>query len=105
MTRGLAELRTTKPPATGGSAMGTAVDESPPAAPLPCTQAVTILESIPGVDRRGAELLVAEWGIEMARLGTAARLTAWTGVAPGHDESAGSNGRARPARAIAPCGP
>jgi len=27
----------------------------------------------------------------MTRFGTAARLTAWTGVAPGHDESAGKH--------------
>jgi transposase len=33
--------------------------------------------------------LVAEWGINMNRFGTAARLAAWTGVAPGDDESAG----------------
>ena len=36
------------------------------------SQAVTVLDAIPGVDRRGAEPLVAEWGIEMARFGTAA---------------------------------
>jgi transposase len=73
------------------------VDESPPAAPLTFTQAVTLLDSIPGVDRRGAELLVAEWGLEMARFGTAGRLAAWTGVAPGNDESAGKqrSGRTR----------
>ena len=35
---------------------------------------------------------MAEWGIEMARFGTAARLAAWTGVAPGNDESAGKQG-------------
>ena len=39
----------------------------------------------------GAERLVAEWGTDMTRFGTAARLTAWTGVAPGHDESAGKH--------------
>jgi transposase len=33
--------------------------------------------------------LVAEWGIDMTHLGTAARLAAWSGVAPGNDESAG----------------
>jgi transposase len=41
------------------------------------------------VNQRGGELLVAEWGIDMARFGTAARLAAWSGVAPGNDESAG----------------
>ncbi len=45
--------------------------------------------SDPGGNQRGGELLVAEWGIDMGRLGTAARLAAWSGVAPGNDESAG----------------
>jgi transposase len=44
---------------------------------------------MPGVDRRGAEMIVAEMGPAMSRFGTAARLAAWAGVAPGHDESAG----------------
>ena len=41
------------------------------------------------MDQRGAELLVAEWGTDMRRFGTASRLSAWTGVTPGNDESAG----------------
>jgi transposase len=57
--------------------------------PWPFAHAVRVLDTIPGVDQRGAELLVAEWGTDMGRFGTAARLAAWTGVAPGNDESAG----------------
>src|ERR687897_3767988 len=34
-------------------------------------------------------MIIAEIGIDMARFGTAARLAAWSGVAPGNDESAG----------------
>jgi transposase len=64
-----------------------ALDPSP--GPLLFTHAVSVLDTIPGIDQRGAELLVAEWGTDMARFGTAARLAAWTGVAPGNDESAG----------------
>jgi transposase len=56
---------------------------------LTFTQAVTLLDTIPGVDQRGGELLVAEWGIDMAHFGTAACLSAWSGVAPGNDESVG----------------
>jgi transposase len=33
--------------------------------------------------------LVAEWGTDMRRFGTASRLSAWSGVVPGNDESAG----------------
>jgi transposase len=57
--------------------------------PLSVTGAITLLDTLPGVDQRGAELLVAEWGTDRRRVGTASRLSAWTGVAPGHDESAG----------------
>jgi transposase len=56
---------------------------------MPVSPAVTVLDPMSGVDQRGAELLVAEWGVEMAPFGTAAQLAAWTGVAPGNDESAG----------------
>jgi transposase len=59
------------------------------AAPLTFDQAITLLDTIPGVDRRGAEMIVAEIGTDMSRFGTAARLAAWAGVAPGNDESAG----------------
>ena len=58
-------------------------------APLTFPRAVRVLDTIPGVNQRGAELLVAEWGIDMGRFGTAARLAAWSGVAPGNEESAG----------------
>jgi transposase len=60
-----------------------------PLPPLTFTRAVELLDTIPGVNQRGAEMLVAEIGIDMARFGTAARLAAWSGVAPGNDESAG----------------
>ena len=78
------------PPADTAGATGGAADANAPAAPLPFTRALTVLDTIPGVDQRGGELLVAEWGIDMARFGTAERLSAWSGVAPGNDESAGT---------------
>ena len=61
------------------------------AAPLPLTftRAVELLDSIPGIDQRGAEVIVAEIGIDMSRFATAPRLAAWAGVAPGNDESVG----------------
>jgi transposase len=60
-----------------------------PGPPRPLAQAIAVLETMLRVDQRGAELLVAEWGTERRRFGTASRLSAWTGVAPGNDESAG----------------
>jgi len=59
------------------------------AAPLTFDQAIPLLDTMPGVDRRGAEMIVAEIGTDMSRFGTAARLAAWAGVAPGTDASAG----------------
>src|SRR5688500_4578886 len=56
--------------------------------PLQFAHAVTLLDSMPGVDQRGAELSVAEWGTDMRRFDTASHLSAWSGVASGHDESA-----------------
>jgi transposase len=47
------------------------------------------LETIPGVGRRVAEVVVAEVGVEMARFATAAHLASWAGLCPGNDESAG----------------
>jgi len=43
---------------------------------LSSARAVSVLDIIPSVDQRGAELLVAEWGTDMARFGTGARLSA-----------------------------
>ena len=74
-----------------------AAEPAVPDAPLTFTRAIALLDTIPGVDRRGAERWVAETGIAMARFGTAARLAAWVGVAPGNDERAGKqrSGRTR----------
>ncbi|MGH8059696.1 MAG: IS110 family transposase [Candidatus Entotheonellia bacterium] len=77
------------PPADTAGATGSAGDACAPVVPLTFTRAITVLDTIPGVDQRGGELLVAEWGIDMGRFGTAERLSAWSGVAPGNDESAG----------------
>jgi transposase len=49
---------------------------SPPGTPLTFTRAIALLDTIPGIDRRGAERWVADTGIDMARFGTAARLAA-----------------------------
>jgi transposase len=68
---------------------GGAVALDAPDRPLPFAHAVTVWASRPGVAQRGAELFVAAWGPDMSRVGTASRLAAWSGVAPGNDESAG----------------
>jgi transposase len=47
------------------------------------------LDTIPGVGRRTAELLMAEIGTDMSRFPTPGHLASWAGMCPGNDESAG----------------
>ena len=47
------------------------------------------LDTIPGVGRRTAEILLAEIGADMGRFPTAAHLASWAGMCPGNNESAG----------------
>lgn len=53
--------------------------------------------TIPGVDRRVGQCLIAELGVDMGRFGSSARLASWAGRCPGQHESAGKSksGRAR----------
>lgn len=52
-------------------------------------EVIGLLDTIPGVGRGLAEMLVAEIGTDMSRFPTAGHLAAWAGVAPGNNESAG----------------
>ena len=56
-----------------------------------------LLETIPGVDRRGAAMLLVEIGTEMSVFGSAERIASWVGICPGNNESAGKrkSGRIR----------
>jgi transposase len=65
---------------------------SPPGASptLTLTRAVELFDTIPGIDQRGAEGIVAEIGVARSRFATAPRLAAWAGVAPGHEARAGT---------------
>ncbi len=55
------------------------------------------LDTIPGVDRKGAVSLVAETGGDMSRFPSAGHLCSWAAVCPGQNESAGKrrSGRTR----------
>jgi len=50
---------------------------------------VELLCTIPGIQRRAAEVLIAETGGDMSKFATAGHLASWAGVCPGNDESAG----------------
>jgi transposase len=66
--------------------------EPPPAAPadpLSWAAARELLDTVPGVGRELAEMLLAEIGPDMSRFPSAAHLASWAKVAPGNHESAG----------------
>jgi transposase len=57
--------------------------------------AVELLRSIPGVERRAAEVIVAEIGTDMSVFPTAKHLASWAKVCPGQNESAGKRKSAK----------
>jgi transposase len=63
----------------------------------PFAAAVELLCTIPGVQRRTAEVLIAEIGTDMSIFPTARHLASWAGQCPGNDRSAGKQrcGRTR----------
>jgi transposase len=61
----------------------------------PYRPAVELLDSIPGVDTRTAEVILAEIGTDMSRFTTAAHLASWAGVCPGNNKT---GGKSKPAR-------
>lgn len=65
--------------------------------PSPFAQAITLLATIPGIDERAAENIVAEVGVDMAVFPTAGHLSSWAGMCSGQRESAGKrqSGRTR----------
>jgi transposase len=52
-------------------------------------EAVKLLQTIPGIGQRVAEVIVSEIGVDMTRFPTDARLASWAGTCPGNNESAG----------------
>ena len=57
--------------------------------PPPFVEAVTRLQTIPGIDRRAAEGIVAEVGADLKAFASAGHLSSWVGICPGNHESAG----------------
>ena len=60
----------------------------------PWQHQIELLETIPGVGPKVAQVIIAETGADMSRFPTAAHLAAWAGLAPAMHESAGD--RLRP---------
>jgi len=66
-------------------------------APLTWDEALALLDTIPGVNRNVAEVMLAEMGLDMSKFPTANHLASWTGLAPGNHQSGGKrySGRTR----------
>ncbi len=77
----------------------TEVDEEVAARLRPFETKLAQLQTIPGVGRRLAEVVLSEVGLDMSRFPTSGHLASWAGVCPGMNESAGKNrsGRTRKA--------
>jgi len=52
---------------------------------------VARLDTIPGVNARIAQVIIAEIGVDMTRFPTAGHLASWAGMCPGNYESAGKH--------------
>ncbi|HQJ52659.1 MAG TPA: IS110 family transposase [Anaerolineae bacterium] len=55
----------------------------------PFAAALEAWDSLPGINQRIAEIVVAEIGADLAPFEDAAHLASWTGMCPGNNESAG----------------
>ena len=55
----------------------------------PFVAEIDLLDTIPGVNRRTAEAVLAEIGPDMSRFPSSGNLASWAGMCPGNNESAG----------------
>ena len=61
-------------------------------------ESVALLDTIPGVNEKAAETIIAEIGTDMTKFPSAIYLSSWAGMSPGNNESAGrrKSGRTTP---------
>jgi transposase len=57
----------------------------------PFTEEVARLDTIHGVNKRTAEVIIAEIGVDMSVFPSAGHLASWAGLCPGNNESAGKH--------------
>jgi hypothetical protein len=65
----------------------------------PYESAITLLCTIPGVDRASAITIISEIGTDMSQFSNSKRLCCWAGLSPGNNESAGKKKSVRISRA------
>ena len=57
----------------------------------PFAESLTHLDTVPGIARRTAEVIVAEIEVDMRRFPSDRHLASWAGLCPGNNESAGKH--------------
>jgi transposase len=57
--------------------------------PVPFVEAAKRLESIPGIDSKAAQDILAELGADLKTFPSSAQLASWAGMCPGNKQSAG----------------
>lgn len=87
-------------PATSGTdraGTNAAINSDQQEPPLTWNEAIALLDTMPGIDRKTAEVILAEIGLDMSQFPTAKHLAAWAGLAPGNHQSGGKrySGRTR----------
>jgi transposase len=100
IARRIEAMSQTPTPPTSGVASEGATEEShsdQADSSLTWSQAVALLDSIPGIDQKTAEVILAEMGLDMSQFPTDKHLAAWAGLAPGNHQSGGKrySGRTR----------
>lgn len=78
-----------EPPGTGSDTQETDIAVSAPQPHQQWDAAVTLLDTIPGINRHAGQVILAEIGIDMRRFPSDGHLCSWAGVAPGNHQSGG----------------
>jgi transposase len=73
----------------GAAGEGAASEGQSALSRLTWTEAVALVDTIPGISPTNAESLLAETGIDMSRFPTAAHFASWAKLCPGNNESGG----------------
>ena len=70
----------------------------------PFAAALATWDSLPGINQRIAEIIVAEIGADLEPFEDAEHLASWAGMCPGNNESAGKRKSGRTVKAVPGCG-
>ena len=65
----------------------------------PFDGAISLLSTVPGIERRSAISIISEIGTDMSQFSSSKRLCCWAGLTPGNNESAGKKKSVRITRA------